>query len=39
MAKNKRYAEEFKREALAMAVSKDMSIAQLERDLGITAGL
>jgi len=39
MGKNKRYAEEFKREALAMAASKDVSIAQLERDLGITAGL
>lgn len=39
MGKNKRYAEEFKREALTMAARKDVSIAQVERDLGITAGL
>jgi len=39
MGKNKRYPEEFKREALALAASKEVSIAQLERDLGITPGL
>lgn len=37
--KTKRYAEEFKREALELAARGDVSIAQLERDLGITAGL
>lgn len=37
--KNKRYAEEFKREALEMAAKGDVSVAQLERDLGITPGL
>lgn len=35
----KQYTEEFKREALEMAARGDVSIAQLERDLGITAGL
>lgn len=39
MKKNKSYAEEFKREALEMAASGEVSIAQLERDLGITPGL
>lgn len=37
--KNKRYAEEFKREVLAMASNSDVCVAQLERDLGITPGL
>lgn len=37
--KNKKYAEEFKREALEMATQPDVSVAQLERDLGITPGL
>lgn len=37
--KNKRYTEEFKREVLEMATNGDVSIAQLERDLGITPGL
>jgi len=37
--KNKKYAEEFKREVLEMATSPDVSVAQLERDLGITPGL
>ena len=35
----KQYTEEFKREALELAAKGDVSIAQLERDLGITAGL
>ena len=39
MRKNKRYTEEFKREVLEMASSTEVSIAQLERDLGITPGL
>lgn len=39
MKKNKSYPEEFKREVLEMAGSQEVSIAQLERDLGITAGL
>lgn len=39
MKKNKRYPEEFKREALEMAASQEVSTAQLERDLGITPGL
>lgn len=39
MKKNKAYTEEFKREVLEMAASKEVSIAQLERDLGITSGL
>jgi len=37
--KNKKYAEEFKREVLEMASKPDVKIAQLERDLGITPGL
>lgn len=37
--KNKRYTEEFKRDALAMSANSDVSDAQLERDLGITPGL
>ena len=37
--KNKQYAEEFKREVLAMAEQPDVNVSQLERDLGITAGL
>ena len=37
--KNKKYAEEFKREVLEMAAQPDVSVAQLERDLGITSGL
>ena len=37
--KYKRYSEEFKRDALAMSASSDVSDAQLERDLGITPGL
>ena len=39
MKQNKRYPEEFKREVLEMAASGERSIAQLERDLGITSGL
>lgn len=37
--KNKKYAEEFKREVLEMAAKPNVKIAQLERDLGITPGL
>ena len=37
--KKKRYTEEFKRDALEMAAKGAVSIAQLERDLGITSGL
>lgn len=37
--KNKKYAEEFKREVLEMAAQPDVKVAQLERDLGITPGL
>ena len=39
MKKNKRYTEEFKREVLEMAASKEISIAQLARDLGIAQSL
>ena len=39
MKKNKSYTEEFKREVLEMVAKQAVSIAQLERDLGITAGL
>lgn len=35
----KQYSEEFKREALELADKGEMSVAQLERDLGITTGL
>lgn len=37
--KNKTYTEEFKREALKLASNPDVSVAQIERDLGITSGL
>lgn len=37
--KNKKYAKEFKQEVLEMAAKPDVSVAQLERDLGITPGL
>lgn len=37
--KQKRYTEEFKREALELAAHGEMSLWQIERDLGITAGL
>ena len=36
---HKTYTEEFKREALKLAANADMSVAQVERDLGITTGL
>lgn len=39
MKKNKRYTEEFKREVLEMAASKEISVAQLARDLGIAPSL
>lgn len=34
-----RYPDELKREALNLAAKPDMSVAQVERDLGITPGL
>jgi transposase len=37
--RRKQYTEEFKREALELAARGDVSIAQLEHDLGITSGL
>lgn len=39
MSKYKQYTEEFKRDVLEMAANKERSVAQLERDLGITSGL
>jgi len=39
MGKHKRYTDEFKREVLEMAAGKERSIRELERELGITAGL
>ena len=39
MRGRKRYTDEFKRDVLEMAASGEGSIAQLERDLGITPGL
>ena len=35
----KQYSDEFKREVLAMVAEGERSVAQLERDLDITAGL
>lgn len=35
----KKYSDEFKRDVLAMAAEGTRSVAQLERDLDITAGL
>lgn len=37
--KNKNYTEEFKRQALELSETREGSMAQLERELGITAGL
>ena len=39
MGRYKQYTEEFKREVLAMVAESQDSIAQIERDLGITPGL
>lgn len=39
MVQRKKYTKEFKQEVLEMASQPEVSIAQLERDLGITAGL
>jgi transposase len=39
MKKRGRYAEEFKREVLRMAETGDKPLAQLEQDLGLSAGL
>jgi len=39
MSKRKKYTEEFKRDVLKMASQPEVSVAQLERDLGITKGL
>lgn len=37
--KNRHYAPQFKREALEMLATGKYSMAQIERDLGITKGL
>lgn len=37
--KNKSYTEEFKRQALELAETREGSMAQLERELGISSGL
>jgi transposase len=37
--KNRYYPPEFKREALAMLATGEYTMAELERELGITAGL
>ena len=37
--KNRYYPPEFKQEALELAASGEYSMAQIERDLGITTGL
>lgn len=37
--KRKKYRPEFKREVLAMVAEGQRSVAQIERDLGITSGL
>ena len=37
--KRKKYTPEFKREVLAMVAEGQRSVAQIERDLGITSGL
>ena len=37
--KNKTYTEEFKAEALALLKSSEKSASQIERELGITAGM
>jgi len=39
MVKRKKYSPEFKLDALRLAETSDRSISQLERELGITAGL
>jgi transposase len=39
MGRYKKYTDEFKRDVLAMVAEGTRSVAQLERDLDITAGL
>jgi transposase len=39
MGRYKQYSEEFKRDVLAMVAEGDRSIAQIEGDLDLTAGL
>jgi transposase len=39
MKKRGRYAEEFKQEVLRMAETTDKPLAELEQDLGLSAGL
>ena len=39
MSQRNRYTDEFKRDVLEMVAGGERSIAQLERDLGITPGL
>lgn len=36
---NRRYAKEFKQEAIRLAASSDKGLAEIERELGITPGL
>lgn len=39
MGKYKQYSEEFKRDVLAMVAEGKRSVAQIERDLGLTSGI
>ena len=39
MSKHRQYTDEFKHEALRLAETSDKPIAELERDLGLSAGL
>lgn len=39
MGKYKQYSEEFKRDVLAMVGEGKRSVAQIERDLGLTTGI
>lgn len=39
MGKHKQYSDEFKHEALRLAETSAKSISELERDLGLSAGL
>ena len=39
MGKYKQYSEEFKRDVLAMVAEGKRSVAQIERDLGLTTGI
>jgi transposase-like protein len=39
MGKYKRYSDEFKRDVLAMVAEGKRSVGEIERDLGLTAGI